>query len=101
MTDKEKLLTEALSNLLDRIISTPTMSGHLTDMRFKPDHGDQHKTSNAIGAAKLALTQEPQEEESAYSKNLSTCHQYGLCADKSMEMGGWHSPCTICPRKSR
>lgn len=55
-------LREALAALLDRIDSEPTMSGHLRNVRLRPDHGGGHQTSDAIRAAKVVLgaAQEPE-----------------------------------------
>lgn len=45
----------ALSGLLARIDSEPTMSGHLTGMRLRPDY-EGHETSDAIRAARAVLS---------------------------------------------
>lgn len=46
---------EILSQLLARITSEPTMSGHLRNMHLLPDMGE-HKTSDAIRAARAFLS---------------------------------------------
>ena len=50
-------LAKAMVALLTRIDSEPTMSGHLRGMRLRPDHGDTHKTSDAIRGAGAALAE--------------------------------------------
>lgn len=45
----------ALSDLVERIQSTPTMSGHLTGIRLRPDGETAHLTSDAVRAARAAL----------------------------------------------
>ncbi len=44
-------LEDALRGLLDRIVSEPTMSGHLVGIRFRAD-GHGHATSDAIRKAR-------------------------------------------------
>jgi len=53
--DKCDLLKKALNDLLNRITSEPTMSGHLRNMHIMRDHGEEHKTSDAIRAATVLL----------------------------------------------